>query len=145
LTGSRASQGLTVTTLPEAETPKRLLDANGQSFKIAQYAITSNEKRTPTVADVIQEHIDLLIRPPSGTTKTHQTMLDRHVRNVIGHAPVDKLDYRLITHWVKAMAAKGLAPKTIHNIHGLISAAINTAEMLGYISRNPCLAYSCQP
>jgi hypothetical protein len=35
-------------------------------------------------------------------------MLDRHVRNVIGHVPVDKLDYRLIAHWVKAMAVKGL-------------------------------------
>jgi integrase len=135
---SREQQGLTVASLTEAETLKRLLDANGQSFEIAQHAILANEKRVPTVAEVIQEHIDLLIRPSSGTTKTYQTMLDRHVRNVIGHAPVDKLDYRLIATWVRAMAKKGLAPKTIHNIHGLISAAMNTAEMLGYIPRNPC-------
>ncbi|WP_256583251.1 hypothetical protein, partial [Pseudomonas sp. FW305-25] len=90
------------------------------------------------MAEVIQEHIDLLIRPSSGTTKTYQTMLDLHIRNVIGHVPVDKLDYRLIAHWVKSMMAKGKAPKTIHNVHGLISAAMNTAEMLGYITRNPC-------
>ncbi|WP_216636658.1 hypothetical protein [Arthrobacter sp. OY3WO11] len=134
---TRASQGLTVASLTEAETLKRLLDANGQSFEIAQHAILSNEKRTPTVAEVIQEHIDLLIRPSSGTTKTYQTMLDLHVRSVIGHVPVDKLDYRLIAHWVKSMMAKGKAPKTIHNVHGLISAAMNTAEMLGYITRNP--------
>ncbi|UTT71286.1 hypothetical protein NMQ03_09490 [Arthrobacter sp. DNA4] len=51
---------------------------------------------------------------------------------------VDKLDYRVIAHWVKSMMAKGKAPKTIHNIHGLISTAMNTAEMLGYITRNPC-------
>jgi hypothetical protein len=31
------------------------------------------------------------------------------------------------------MMAKGKAPKTIHKVHGLISAAMNTAEMLGYI------------
>ncbi|UKA68342.1 site-specific integrase [Arthrobacter sp. FW306-05-C] len=135
---SREQQGLTVATIVEAETLKRLLDANGQSFEIAQHAILSNEKRTPTVAEVIQEHIDLLIRPSSGTTKTYQTMLDLHIRNVIGHVPVDKLDYRLIAHWVKSMMAKGKAPKTIHNVHGLISAAMNTAEMLGYITRNPC-------
>jgi hypothetical protein len=36
------------------------------------------------------------------------------------------------------MMAKGKAPKTIHNVHGLISAALNMAEMLGYIPRNPC-------
>jgi hypothetical protein len=135
---TRASQGLTVATLTEAETLKRLLDANGQSFEVAQQAFISNEKRTPTVAEVIQEHIDLLIRPSSGTTKTYQTMLELHIRPVIGHVPADKLDYRVIAHWVKAMMAKGKAPKTIHNIHGLISAAMNTAEMLGYIPRNPC-------
>jgi hypothetical protein len=82
---SREQQGLTVATLVEAETLKRLLDANGQSFEIAQHAILTNAKRTPTVAEVIQEHIDLLIRPSSGTIKTCQTMLNLHVRNVIGH------------------------------------------------------------
>jgi len=41
----------------------------------------------PTVADVIQEHIDLLVRPSSGTTSTHQVMLDLHVGNVLGHIP----------------------------------------------------------
>jgi hypothetical protein len=34
-------------------------------------------------------------------------MLELHIRNVIGHVPVDKLDYRLIAHWVKSMMAKG--------------------------------------
>ncbi|WP_175318401.1 hypothetical protein [Pseudarthrobacter sp. C4D7] len=59
---SREQQGLTVASLTEAVTLKRLLDANGQSFEIAQHAILTNEKRPPTVAEVIQEHIDLLVR-----------------------------------------------------------------------------------
>lgn len=120
---SREQQGLTVASLTEAETLKRLLDANGQSFEIAQHAILTNEKRPPTVAEVIQEHIDLLVCPSTGTVNTYQTMLELHIRTVIGHVPVDKLDYRLIAHWVKSMMAKGLAPKTIHNVHGLISAS----------------------
>jgi integrase len=135
---SREQQGLTVATEAEAETLKRLLDANGQSFEIAQHAILTNQATVPTVAEVVQEHIDLLVRPSSGTTRTYQTMLDLHVRYVIGHIPVDKLDYRHITHWVNSMMAKRCSPKTIHNVHGLISAAMNTAEMLGYVSRNPC-------
>lgn len=142
---SREQQGLTVATEAEAETLKRLLDANGQSFEIAQHAILTNQARVPTVADVIQEHIDLLVRPSSGTTRTYQVMLDLHVRNVIGHIPVDKLDYRHIMHWVKSMRAKGRSPKTIHNVHGLISAAMNTAEMLGYIPRNPCRGVQLPP
>jgi hypothetical protein len=130
--GSNESAGHIKSTL------KRLLDANGQSFEIAQDAILSNKARIPTVAEVVQEHIDLLIRPSSGTVRTYQVMLDRHVRDVIGHIPVDKLDYRHLNHWVKSMMAKGKAPKTIHNVHGLISAAMNTAEMLQYIPKNPC-------
>ncbi len=135
---SREQQGITVATETEAETLKRLLDANGQSFEIAQSALLSNAARIPTVAEVVQEHIDLLIRPSSGTTRTYQVMLDLHIRNIIGHIPVDKLDYRHLNHWAKSMMAKGKAPKTIHNVHGLISAAMNTAEMLQYISKNPC-------
>ncbi|MFJ4228402.1 tyrosine-type recombinase/integrase [Paenarthrobacter nicotinovorans] len=134
----RKQQGITVDSEHEAETLKRLLDANGQSFEIAQQALLDNSKRVPTVADVIQEHIDLLVRPSSGTVKTYQTMLDLHVKLVIGHVPVDKLDYRMIAYWVKSMVAKGRSPKTIKNVHGLISASMNTAEMLGYINRNPC-------
>ncbi|MFJ6536798.1 tyrosine-type recombinase/integrase [Paenarthrobacter sp. NPDC091711] len=132
------AQGLTFVSHSEAETLKRLLDANGQNFEVAQHAILENAKRVPTVAEVIQEHIDLLVRPSSGTVKTYQTMLDLHVKKVIGGLPVDKLDYRAIAFWVKSMMAKGRSPKTIKNVHGLISAAMNTAEMLGYITRNPC-------
>jgi hypothetical protein len=129
-----------------------LLDANGQSFEIAQHAILANQARVPTVADVIQEHIDLLVRPSSGTTRTYQVMLDLHARNVIGHIPVDKLDYSRVMHWVKSMRTKGRSPKTIHNVHGLISAAMNTAGMLGYIPatllvhpRNPCRGVQLPP
>jgi hypothetical protein len=120
---THANQGLTVATEAEAETLKRLLDANGQSFEVAQHAILSNQARIPTVAEVVQEHIDLLIRPSSGTTRTYQVMLDLHIRNVIGHIPVDKLDYRHLNHWAKSMMVKGKSPKTIHNVHGLILAA----------------------
>ena len=67
---TKTAQGLTVATLTESETLKRLLDANGQSFENAQHPILTNEKRPPTVAEVIQEHIDLLVRPSSGTVKT---------------------------------------------------------------------------
>lgn len=41
-------------------------------------------------------------------------------------------------HWVKHLNLVGVAPKSIHNIHGLLSAAMKTAELLEYVSRNPC-------
>ncbi|WP_426007383.1 hypothetical protein ACPFL9_10100 [Paenarthrobacter sp. NyZ202] len=103
----RKQQGITVESESEAETLKRLLDAIGQSVEIAQQALLDNRAVIPTVGEVIQEHNDLLVRPSRGTVKTYQTMLDLHVQKVIGHVPVDKLDYRMIAYWVNSMMAKG--------------------------------------
>ncbi len=62
---TRSSQGLTVATLLEAETLKRLLDANGQTFEIAQHAMLTNAKRTPTVAEVVQDTTIFWFGPPA--------------------------------------------------------------------------------
>lgn len=92
----------------------------------------------PTVADVVQEHIDLLVRPSPGTIGTYQRILDLHIRNTIGHIPVDEFGYREVTCWIKGLMVHEVAPKSIHNMHGLLSAAMKTAELLEYVSRNPC-------
>ncbi|PVE19315.1 site-specific integrase [Arthrobacter sp. Bz4] len=135
---TRKQEAISFATSTEAETLKRLLDANDQSFAIAQHAMVKNQTKAPSVSAVIQEHIDLLVRPSVGTVHTYQTMLDLHIANVIGHIPVDKLDYRHLTYWIKAMQKKGRSPKTIRNNHGLIFAAMETAIMLGYRTDNPC-------
>jgi len=135
---SRKEQGVTFTTEAEAEMLKRLLDANNQSFEIAQGAIVANQAKSPTVASVIQEHIDLLVRPSAGTVHTYQTMLKLHITDVLGPLPVDKLDFRHLTYWIKSMQKKGRSAKTIKNNHGLIFSAMETAIRLGYRTDNPC-------
>jgi integrase len=40
---------------------------------------------------------------------------------------------------VRLIGEKGLAPKTIANVHGLLSAAMTTAVRLGYRADNPCV------
>ncbi|WP_246295569.1 tyrosine-type recombinase/integrase [Arthrobacter wenxiniae] len=123
----------------EANLLKRLLDTNGQSFEIAQTALIENDKKKPTFTAVIQEHLILLTRPSVGTIHTYQTMLDLHIAGVIGHIPLDKLDYRHLTQWVKTMQSKGCSAKTIRNNHGLIFAAMKTAVRLQYRPDNPCI------
>jgi integrase len=65
-------------------------------------------------------------------------MLDLHIPGAIGGIPLDAFAYRDIMLWVQSLISEGAAPKTIHNVHGLLSAAMTTAEMLGYIPRNRC-------
>lgn len=94
---------------------------------------------------MIQEHIDLLVRPSVGTVRTYQTMLKLHICDVIGHIPVDKLDYRHLTYWIKAMQIKGRSAKTIKNNHGLIFSAMETAVRLGYRKDNRAEGCSSPP
>ncbi|MGK3957582.1 tyrosine-type recombinase/integrase [Arthrobacter sp. R4] len=80
----------------------------------------------------------MLVRPSPGTIGTYQRILDLRIRNTIGQIPVDEFGYRDVMRWVKGLSVDGVAPKSIKNMHGLLSAAMKTAELLGYISRSPC-------
>jgi integrase len=129
---------VTVRSEQEASTLVQYLNDNGQMQEPAPPGNQLRKPGVPTVADMVQEHIDLLVRPSTGTIGTYQRILDLHIRSRIGHVPVDEFGYREIMQWVKGLTVDGVAPKSIHNMHGLLSAAMKTAELLQYISRNPC-------
>ncbi|MCC9069769.1 tyrosine-type recombinase/integrase [Arthrobacter cryoconiti] len=135
---TRVEQGLSFGTEIEATVLERLLDANGQSFTISQDAVKAQRQKTRTVTDVVKEHLEHLVRPSSGTIRTYQPMLEHHIAPLIGTIAVADLDERHLTHWVRAMQAKGSSPKTIHNVHGLIFSAIEFAIRAGYRPDNPC-------
>lgn len=122
----------------EARGLARYINKHGQMAERAQLPPQRGQGSVPSVADVVQEHIDLLVRPSSGTTGTYQRILDLHIRKSIGHIPVDEFGYREVMRWIKGLTVEGVAPKSIHNMHGLLSAAMKTAELLGYVPRNPC-------
>ncbi|MCQ6271004.1 site-specific integrase [Pseudarthrobacter sp. R1] len=129
---------LTVRSEQEARSLLWYLNHEGRIQKLSPPADYLGKPGLPNVAKLVQEHIDLLVRPSPGTIGTYQRILDLHIRNTIGHIPVDELGHREIMHWVKGLTTEGVAPKSIHNMHGLLSAAMKTAELLEYVSRNPC-------
>ncbi|MGA7205238.1 MAG: site-specific integrase, partial [Specibacter sp.] len=135
---SRVEQGLSFGTEVEASVLKRLLDANGQSFTIAHDGIEEQRQQPRTVSDGVQERLDHLVRPSSGTVRTYQSMLELHIAPLIGTIEVGALDVRHLTQWVRAMQAKGSSAKTIHNVHGLIFSAMDFAARAGYRPDNPC-------
>lgn len=129
---------LTVCSEQEARSLARCLNDNGQTPESPPPAARLGKPSVPTIADVVQEHIDLLVRPSTGTIGTYRRILDLHIRNTIGNIPVNEFGYREVMHWIKGLSAEGVAPKSIHNMHGLLSAAMKTAELLNYVPRNPC-------
>jgi integrase len=135
---TKKQQGLTFTSESEAETIRRLLDANGQSFEVAQETLLRAKHKVPTVAAVIQEHINLMVRPASGTIRTYQTMLNLHINPAIGAIPIDELDFRDITSWIRTMQKNGKTAKTIRNNHSLIYSSMEMAVRSKYRPDNPC-------
>lgn len=136
--GTRRQHRVTLRSEKEASSLARYLNDNGQIPAHALPDARPGKPNVPTVAEVVQEHIDLLVRPSPGAIGTYQQILEMHIRETIGTIPVDEFGYRDTMHWLKHLTAKGAAPKSIHNMHGLLSAAMNTAVLLGYVSRNPC-------
>lgn len=78
----------------EALSLLRSLNDNGQMQEPPPPADHLGTSGVPNVAEVVQEHIDLLVRPSPGTIRTYQRILDVHIRNTIGHIPVDEFGYR---------------------------------------------------
>ncbi|NUU18447.1 site-specific integrase [Cellulomonas humilata] len=111
--------------------------AGGHALEAARIA-EGIRKTGPSVDDVITEHIDLLTSVGPDTRKHYSNQLAAHISPTLGPYPVAALTYRHIAGWVREMSEKGLAPKTIANVHGLFSAAMTTAVRLGYRDDNPC-------
>lgn len=131
-------QSITFSSDTEARLLALFLDRNGQSFRAAQQLLLESKRRIPTVAQVIQEYLDSLVRPASGTQRTYQSMLDLHIGPFLGAIAVGELGIHHLTQWVRAMQDKGKSAKTIRNNHALISSSMEMAVRLGYRADNPC-------
>lgn len=80
------------------------------------------------------------------TTVDYQRVYDRHISPALGAMPIDSIDRPHIAGLINGMArpAKGekpLSAKTIANVHGLLSAALNDAVIRRKIPANPCVGF----
>lgn len=76
-----------------AATLKRLLDANGQSFDIAQRLILEEKSLAPTVGAIIERHIGLLTNISIGTESKYRTYVRLYLQERLGDRPVDGIEY----------------------------------------------------
>jgi integrase len=122
----------------DAVVAQQLIEAAGGHAVEAARIADAVRRRGPTVDDVISEHIDLLTSVGADTRSHYRQQLASHISPSLGGYPVASISYRHVASWVRSMSARGYAPKTIANVHGLFSAAMSTAVRLGYRADNPC-------
>lgn len=135
-TGKQTS--MTFPTDAEAATMKRLLDANGQSFALAEKVLKQAASKAPTVADMLEHHLSMLTKASDGTIAGYRSIIENHLLEPLGALRVDVVGEEHIAGWVKREVRQGAARKSIANAMGLLSSAFKRAVRKGWCAENPC-------
>lgn len=133
-------QSMTFDDRRQAEQTMKLLDGSGQRLTLAIEIANAIRQGGPTVEDAVREHIELLNRVGEDTRSGYRYRARDHINPHLGALRVKALTWHQVTLWIRDLQNKGLSNKSIANIHGLLSAAMNTAVRLGYRTDNPCAA-----
>lgn len=109
----------------KADELRDFLNANGNSFALANQAKGKLRSEAPTVARAIADHIERLggdVEP--GTKGTYRGMIPIYFPpSSIGSLPIDQLTVSHVRAWFDAIDR---SPKTKKNVHALLSAALRT-------------------
>jgi len=113
----------------------------------ASVAIRNDEYFEPSKATV-SEWIDLWLKDYCGhikyqTKKSYRAQCEAHIKPNLGATKLSKLDAQQIQSFYNKLAVSGkssgkpLSPKSIKNVHAILSKSMNTAIEIGYIKTNP--------
>lgn len=122
----------------QAETFKRILEINGHDSVKTERDIFRAASVTPALSEVAEQHFARLTDVGTATMNEYRRDLKNHIIPKLGHVPISNIDEDDLLAWVHYMKDKGLAPKTIANVHGLIFSIMKTAIYKKYRADNPC-------
>ena len=125
----------TFPTLKHAKAWQKLLEAHGPS--IALTMLNAPTTSNLTVGEHVTNHIERLTGVTDGTKKSARAHLANHMGD-IGAIPLSLFNREAVSAWVNRLSKEGLSGKSIRNIHGLLSSAMNTAVADKLIPENPC-------
>lgn len=91
-----------------------------------------------TVRDALEKHIELRTAIGGYTRTRYGRSLSRHFEGELGPTLIGELDHEGVINWVFTLQEQKLAPKTVRNHFGFLSAAMKTAVRLGLRADNPC-------
>ncbi|MGW3992335.1 tyrosine-type recombinase/integrase [Amycolatopsis sp. NPDC004772] len=125
---TKKKDSLTFEDETEAERAVKFLNANGQRLSDAIRAMKAIKDKVPTIAEIIDHHIEHLTGIEHRTRKDYRSMAKNHIIPYLGTHPInhEHLD-DLAKKWVNDRAEAGMNGKTLKNVHALLSAAIASA------------------
>ena len=139
ITGRKRQKSLSVTTRAEAKQAEaRLITEVGAG----QHRGSSNR----TVAELLDRWLDWRqsVRPISPTTvATYRGYIDRAIRPTLGKLPLGRLDAATLDAFYAHLRKQGgkggrpMAASSVHQVHAILSGALNRAVVWGWIASNP--------
>jgi len=139
ITGRKRQKSLSVATRAEAKQAEaRLITEVGAG----QHRGSSNR----TVAELLDRWLDWRqsVRPISPTTvATYRGYIDRAIRPTLGQLPLGRLDAATLDAFYANLRKQGgkggrpMAASSVHQVHAILSGALNRAVVWGWMASNP--------
>lgn len=80
---------------------------------------------------------DYLIDIKPKTLESYRRQIKLHIKPSMGAIMLEKLNGPTIQHFYNSCTQKGLSPKSVKNIHGVLHKALQQAVAIGYLRTNP--------
>lgn len=106
-----------------------------------QYANVSTVEENDAVEMTLSEWLDTWLADyiqdvKPGTKVSYTSIVDNHIRPVLGKIALQKLKPPMIQKFYNQLREKGLSPKYIKNIHGVLHRALDMAIKIEFIEKN---------
>lgn len=96
------------------------------------------EKRAKTVSAWFDEWLLLIEADVSPSTlRAYSSKGSTHIKPALGKNKLVNLDRETVKKFINKLSKEGLAPKTVKNVHGVLSKCLQDAVEYGYIPFNP--------
>ncbi|ACV79113.1 tyrosine-type recombinase/integrase [Nakamurella multipartita] len=164
-------QSITFEKRRDADHFVRMLDVFGGDGSKASAAVAGANLAIKTVREVMLAYIEANHRAAESQLRKYRNQVRDHFDDTLGHTPIDRVDADAVQAWVARMRTKQvgksnsrargtpvhpvraarppvvdqarlLSPKTIRNLHGLLSASMEWAVQRGLRADNPCRGVS---
>jgi hypothetical protein len=93
----------------------------------------------PLFCDYAEKTINARQKADQRTKDDYKRILENHINPVIGNVPVDRIDRFQVSAVSDRLAAAGRSPKTVSNVHALMSSILSDAVTDRIIDRNPAV------
>lgn len=126
--------GETFSDAQPAEDFRRLVDRVGGEAARELRDARDDFRGVTLVREWMTDHVERLTGVTDGTRRDYAAALKRHIDPTLGDYPLEALGRRHIETWVNGL---DVAPKTLRNIHALLSAGLERAVREELIPANP--------